>query len=122
VTSAKTTSKQKPRKDSLLAELKADDEEIKKIRDNACSRTQEELLDEIMDSMAQEVRHKTLKRVDPSGRTAAARLLLKRADQRRFDRHQDFIEAQARKKEPPPVPALTEEQKQQRIKEIIGID
>lgn len=119
------TTRKPPRKaraDSLLTELETDDEAIKKVRAKTGARLQEELLDEIMEVIAHEVRHKTLKRVDAAGRTAAARLLLKRADQRRFDRHQDFIERQAKKKEPQPPPVLTEEQKQQRIKEIMGID
>jgi hypothetical protein len=112
----------KPRGESLLLELESDDEAVKKVRAKAGTRAQEELLDEILEVLALEVRHKTLKRLDPNGRTAAARLLLKRADQRRQDRHQHFLETQAKKKEPQPAPVLTEEQKQQRIKEIMGLD
>jgi hypothetical protein len=112
----------KPRGQSLLHELESDDEAVRKVRAKAGTRTQEELLDEILEVLALEVRHKTLKRLDPNGRTAAARLLLKRADQRRQDRHQHFLETQARKKEPQPAPILTEEQKQQRIREIMGLE
>ena len=119
---AKGKTRHQTRGDSLVRELASDDEAVKNVRAKAEARTQEELLDEIMDVLAQEVRHKTLKRQDPNGRTAAARLLLKRADQRRFDRHQSFLETQAKKKEPQPAPVLTEEQKQQRIREIMGLD
>jgi hypothetical protein len=112
----------KPRVASLLRELDSDDEAVKKVRAKAGTRPQEELLEEILEVLALEVRHKTLKGLDPNGRTAAARLLLKRADQRRQDHHQAFLETQAKKKEPQPAPVLTEEQKQQRIREIMGLD
>ncbi len=87
------------------------------------SQEQEKMLDEIMGMVGEEVIEKTLARLDPASRTAAARLLLKRADQRRVDRRQDFIEAQAKKKSepPPPPPRLTEEDKQRRLKELMEI-
>jgi hypothetical protein len=89
----------------------------------AMTREQERLLDETMIVIGREVMSKTLERLDPASRTAAARLLLKRADQRRVDRHQDFVEAQARKNEAPPAPALplTADEKRAAVKKILGI-
>lgn len=87
------------------------------------SQDQEQMLDEAMCLISKEVIEKTLQQLDSASRTAAAHLLLKRADQRRVDRHQDFVEAQARKKAepPPPPPRLTEEDKQRRIQEVLDI-
>jgi phage FluMu gp28-like protein len=113
---------QELRMEQMLGAVAEDEEMIDRVRRQFSSRVREEWLDEIMDMIGQEVRQKTLRRLDPDGRTAAARLLLKRADQRRFDRHQEFIERQAKKKEPRPRRVLTEEQKQRRIKEILGVD
>ncbi|MGA2175062.1 MAG: hypothetical protein ABSH38_08795 [Verrucomicrobiota bacterium] len=118
---------QELRTEEMLLEIEADTELAKvicgKLRSGALrSQVQERLLDEIMEVIGEEVRHKSLRRMDPAIRTASARLLLKRADQRRADRRQKFLEARARRIEAGPTrPHLTEEDKQRRLKELLEI-
>jgi hypothetical protein len=54
-------------------------------------------------------------------RTAATRLLLKRADQRRVDRRLDMVEAEFKKDAPNKTDiGLTPEEREQRMKQIFG--
>ena len=55
--------------------------------------TQEQMLDAAMGAIAREVLEKTLEGQDPATQKAATRLLLKRAEQHRFDRRMTFTEA-----------------------------
>jgi hypothetical protein len=84
----------------------------------------EKVLDRAMMLIGQEVIHRTLKRLNPMARTAAAKLLLKRADQRRVDRRLDMVEAEFKKDGPAAQPdiGLTPEEKRQRMKEILRIN
>ena len=118
---------QELRTEEVLFEIEADTELAEticgKLRSGALrSQVEERMLDEIMEVIGEEVRHKSLHRLDPASRTAFARLLLKRADQRRVDRRQKFLEARARRIEAGPTrPHLTEEDKQRRLKELLEI-
>jgi hypothetical protein len=84
---------------------------------------QEQLLDWIMTLISEEVIDRTLERLNPEARTAAAKLLLKRADQRRVDRRLDMLEAEFKKETPPDKPGtgLAFEEKEARMKKILGI-
>lgn len=73
------------------------------------------LLDECLFAIGQEVLLNTLNEVSPEERTAAARLMLKRADQRRVDRLHEEETKNATK------PTLTPEEKERRVKQILGI-
>ena len=58
---------------------------------------QEELLDAAMAAIGREVVEKTLEGRIPAEQRITARLLLKRADQHRFDRRMTFLEAESEK-------------------------
>lgn len=85
---------------------------------------QEHLLDWIMTLIGEEVIDYTLQRLHPEMRTAATRLLLKRADQRRVDRRLDMVEAEFKKGAPAAKSetGLTAEEKEARYKQILGIE
>ncbi len=88
---------------------------------------QEKVLDQAMTLVGQQVIDAGLDSNGPSSKTAAAWLLLRRADQRRFDQRTAIFEAQAakdkkagEKAEDAPLPALTEEEKERKWDEIFG--
>jgi hypothetical protein len=85
---------------------------------------QEQLLDWIMMLICEEVVERTLERLNPEARTAATKLLLKRADQRRVDRRLDMVEAEFKKDASSVKRArkLTPNQKQERIRQILGTE
>lgn len=76
------------RTDDMLLKIEASAKMMQAVRSKAtkaCPGQNEEVLDAICDLVGQEVIEKTVAGVDPKNRTAAARILLKRADQKRFD-------------------------------------
>ena len=79
-------------------------------------------IDLALSMIAEEVISQTLLQLDPKDRNASMRLLLKRADQRRWDRKMQFIEDQAKAPaaaaQPPP---LTEDEKCAKIKAVFGM-
>ena len=85
---------------------------------------QEQVLDQAMTLIGQQVIDAGLDLNGPSSKTAAAWLLLRRADQRRFDQRTAIFEAQAGKGkqtgENPPLPAMSDEEKERRFSEIFG--
>lgn len=82
----------------------------------------EALLDLICDSIGEEVLRKTLEGVDAKGRTAAARLLLKRADQRRFDRRMRLLESKVERATRVTADRkLSPAEKEARFRQIFGI-
>lgn len=86
------------------------------------SEENEQLLETVIGLINNEVIQKTLEGEDAAGRTAAARLLLKRADQRRFDRRMEFLEKQ--KDDAKQVlgnQTLTPEEKDAKMREIFGL-
>jgi hypothetical protein len=85
---------------------------------------QEKVLDQAVTLIAQQVIDAGLDLNGPSSKTAAAWLLLRRADQRRFDQRTAIFEAQAGKgkkaEEDAPLQAMSDEEKEQRFSEIFG--
>ncbi len=88
---------------------------------------QEKVLDQAMTLIGQQVIDASLDSNGPSSKTAAAWLLLRRADQRRYDQRTAIFEAQAAKDkkagdkaEDAPLPALSEEEKERKWDEIFG--
>jgi hypothetical protein len=82
----------------------------------------EEVLDVVMALIAKDVIDKTLGKMDPAARTAAARLLLKRADQRRVDRHLKILEAKTAKEKPSRrARKATVEEKVAKVNQIFGM-
>jgi len=83
----------------------------------------EGVLDQVMMLLGQEVIYFTLKRLNPAARTAATRLLLKRADQRRVDRRLDLAEETLEKpgNEQAKSPFSATE-KEAAVKQILGIN
>ena len=85
---------------------------------------QEQVLDEVMTLIGEQVIDATLGMESASTRTAAAWLLLRRADQRRFDQRTAIFEAQAgqgkKAEEDAPLEAMSDEEKEQRFSEIFG--
>ena len=71
--------------------------------------------------IGQEVIQRTLKRLNPGARTAAAKLLLKRADQRRVDRRLDMVDALNKGEESEVDTSLTPEGREAAVKRILGI-
>jgi hypothetical protein len=83
----------------------------------------EKVLDRCMALIGQEVIHLTILRHNSEARNAAARLLLKRADQRRVDRRLDMLEVDLKKDAPGKTgPGLTPDEKQERIRQILGTE
>jgi hypothetical protein len=82
-------------------------------------------LDTAVALIGQEVIEKTLAREDASGRTAAARILLKRADQKLNDRRIKLLEQRAKIADQAEAvtkdATLTAEERQRRMKEIFGL-
>jgi hypothetical protein len=85
---------------------------------------QEQVLDQAMTLIGQQVIDAGLDLNGPSSKTAAAWLLLRRADQRRFDQRTAIFEAQSGKgknaEENAPLPAMSDEEKERRFSEIFG--
>jgi hypothetical protein len=81
----------------------------------------EKVLDRCMALIGQEVIQRTLKRLNPGARTAAAKLLLKRADQRRVDRRLDMVDALNKGEESEVDTSLTPEGREAAVKRILGI-
>ena len=79
----------------------------------------EQILDRALELIGSEVIRRTLYRLNPGARTAAARLLLKRADQRRVDRRLDMLEADF-KKGTEGKSSLTGEEKEERMDRLFG--
>jgi hypothetical protein len=83
----------------------------------------EKVLDQAMELIGREVIRRTLYRLNPAARTAAARLLLKRADQRRVDRRLDMLEAEFKKDAPAKTGTrLTPEETEARYRQILSIE
>jgi hypothetical protein len=83
---------------------------------------QEYVLDRIMVLLSEEVIDRTLERLHPEARTSAARLLLKRADQRRVDRRLKMLEEERKNATPVETETgLTAEEKEHAIDQILGI-
>ncbi|MGD0814689.1 MAG: hypothetical protein ABSA83_13870 [Verrucomicrobiota bacterium] len=85
---------------------------------------QEQVLDEVMTLIGEQVIEASLGMESASTRTAAAWLLLRRADQRRFDQRTAIFKAQAAKAgengEDSPLPPLSKEEEEERFDEIFG--
>ena len=86
---------------------------------------QEQVLDQAMTLIGQQVIDAGLDMNGPSSKTAAAWLLLRRADQRRFDQRTAIFEAQAGKakeaEENPPLPPMDNEERERRYRQIFGM-
>ena len=87
---------------------------------------QEKVLDQAVTLIAQQVIDAGLDLDGPSSKTAAAWLLLRRADQRRFDQRTAVFEAQTGKVikdgKNPPLPPLDNEVREQRYRHLFGED
>jgi hypothetical protein len=90
---------------------------------------QEQVLDQAITLIGQQVIDAGLDSSGPSSKTAAAWLLLRRADQRRFDQRTAIFEAQAGKHQKTgdkaddaPLPAMTDEEKEQKYRQIFGME
>jgi hypothetical protein len=110
----------------MVSKLSVTCEKFERYRDllapMAKSAHQEQLLDWIMTLISEEVIDYTLERLHPEARTAAARLLLKRADQRRVDRRLDMLEEDRKKPAPrESQTGLTREEKEEAVDKILGI-
>jgi hypothetical protein len=85
---------------------------------------QEQVLDQAMTLIGQQVIDAGLELDGAASNSTAAWMLLRRADQRRFDQRTAIFEAQAGKGknagEDAPLPAMSEEEKEQRFSEIFG--
>jgi hypothetical protein len=77
--------------DQMLTTVRATKEQLAAL---AKPSDQEQLLDAAMAAIGREVLEKTLEGQDASVQKAVTRLLLKRADQRRFDRRMTLLEAE----------------------------
>ena len=111
----------------MVSELKESSgrlEAIKKLlKPMAKKANQEEVLDGIMMLISEEVIERTLERLNPEARTSAARLLLKRADQRRVDRRLKALEAAVKKQpEGETERPWSAAEKQERIRQILGTE
>jgi hypothetical protein len=83
----------------------------------------EQVLDQAMHLVGKEVIRRTLYRLNPAARTAAARLLLKRAEQRRVDRRLKLLEVEVKKDGSDDAKSgLTPDEKQARIRQILGTE
>ena len=84
----------------------------------------EKVLDQAMELIGKEVIRRTLYRLNPAARTAAAKLLLKRADQHRVDRRLDMVEAELKKdaREAKSDTKFTPEETEARYKQILSIE
>jgi uncharacterized protein YqfA (UPF0365 family) len=90
---------------------------------------QEMVLDQAMTLIGQQVIEASLELNGPTSNTAAAWLLLRRADQRRSDRRTAIFEAQAEKaaksqaqpEAKPATPVLSAEEKERRWRQIFGM-
>lgn len=83
----------------------------------------EKLLDQAMALITCEVITKTLKGLNPMARDSAARLLLKRADQRRVDRKLNLLESTLKKDGAKKDDSdLTPEEREAAVKQIFGVD
>lgn len=83
----------------------------------------EQILDRALELIGHEVIRRTLNRRNAGERTAAAKLLLQRADQRREDRRLAMMEAESKKKtkgKNKAVAGLTREEREERMKQIFG--
>jgi len=110
------------RTEEQLLEVEATAKMLEAVHAKLAGRSDEATLDAAMELIGQEVIQKTLMKDDPKNRTAAARLMLKRADQRRFDRRMKFLEDQADKtKKVLADERLTPEEKQAKIKQVFGM-
>jgi hypothetical protein len=79
-------------------------------------------IDLALSMIAEEVIAKTLHQLDTKDRNVSMRLLLKRADQRRWDRKMQFLEDQAKAPAAAPQPPpLTEDEKCAKIKAVFGM-
>ena len=87
---------------------------------------QEQVLDQAMTLIGQQVIDAGLDMNGPSSKTAAAWLLLRRADQRRFDQRTAIFEAQAGKdkktEEDAPLPPMDNEERERRYRQIFGME
>ena len=87
---------------------------------------QEQVLDEVMTLIGEQVIDATLGMESASTRTAAAWLLLRRADQRRFDQRTAIFEAQTGKdkktEEDAPLPPMDNEERERRYRQIFGME
>jgi hypothetical protein len=86
---------------------------------------QEEVLDEAMALIGQQLIDASLDSDGPSSKTAAAWLLLRRADQRRFDERTAILAAETEKaaktEQKPKRPPLTDEEKEAKWRQIFGM-
>ena len=110
---------------SRIEEARATMRATQKLLKSLVNKTdQEQVLDQAMTLIGQQVIDAGLDLNGPSSKTAAAWLLLRRADQRRFDQRTAIFQAQAGKgkqtEEPPPLPAMSDEEKERRFSEIFG--
>jgi|GEM_PF-3226177 len=87
---------------------------------------QEKVLDQAMTLIGQQVIDAGLDVHGPTSKTAAAWLLLRRADQRRFDQRTAIFEAQAGKAretgEDAPLPPMDNEERERRYRQIFGME
>jgi hypothetical protein len=87
---------------------------------------QEQVLDQAMTLIGQQVIEASLDLNGPSSKTAAAWLLLRRADQRRFDQRTAIFEAQAGKAretgEDTPLPPMDNQERERRYRQIFGME
>jgi hypothetical protein len=87
---------------------------------------QEQVLDEVMTLIGEQVIDATHGMESASTRTAAAWLLLRRPDQRRFDQRTAIFEAQAGKArdtgEDAPLPPMDNEERERRYRQILGME
>jgi hypothetical protein len=85
---------------------------------------QEQVLDQAMALIGQQLIDASLESDGPSSKSSAAWMMLRRADQRRFDERTAIFQAQAGKNktdgEDAPLAAMSEEEKEQRFSEIFG--
>jgi len=84
-------------------------------------RAQEKLLDVLMTLIAEEVMDSTMGHLNFKERSEAAKLLLKRADQRALYAKLDALKKEYRKGEKKNAPPLTPEEKQVRMRQIFGL-
>ena len=83
---------------------------------------QERLLDEVMTAISEEVIERTMERLNPGARTNAAKLLLKRADQRQVARRLDFLESRFKTVKPgKSASGDTPEEVERDVNQILGL-
>lgn len=87
---------------------------------------QEQILDEAMTLIGRQVIDLGLDLNNAASNTGAAWVLLRRADQRRFDQRTAIFQAQSGKNsktdEDPPLPPLTNEERERKYRQIFGME